>query len=965
MVDTLIKHWIVGQANGQALQPARFAIPAQPGGVPTLSAPPALEALGAMPVALTVDRRLDTLAAPVLTTAAVTEGLGLDTTEAGLFQTYLRSIMGQADNEAILRQQVLRYAVDHGYEPALRSALLARSMSCYAHTGKASGTAARIRARARGMTPDSTPRGSDLLKAGGGPFIGPRGGKWADAAHTIPWSDDFTQGQKIAVTVHPRIVNRNMADKTQEYPAWEHTYYVGPPRADGQVQLSRHADGRYGPTMPRESVKHFVNDQAGVVDLPPSGHPDIDAVTSGKAKFLGKGDDGMAFKHGDKVVKVSTTVPYQPDNQGHRSPEADADMMRQQVTVGNHLADLGVPCIQRSEFVKHGDKGFQIKPWVEIPEKFTKDQLEKLQDAVLEMHKRGYALHDEVQAGLDDKGEPVMFDVGKAAPLPEAGKQSREWAIDDDMGHLHRFFQASDVPFVRRDKDEGEQAWQKVHNTIHGDKKVNPGFLAMLAGMAADKRRKRAKAQGAEDNDLTMGTIDGDHAEALAQIHEKHGPLPTTELERAKAVIHPDYHFFLPAHGVDDEVKKAAIYYGPEGGTYSDPEHKHYVDPMAAMTKAPPSVKAMEREIGKTDAKGERLYRVVGITDETSECEHCGKKNLKRVVVMQHKDGGEPVRVGTSCAAKAQGWTEKTPTQQQTRAEKELEETAHAQATAEVDGELRANPLPREFTVEVSPHVIGHKIVAKRGIFSTEILANKHLNHTVQGRTQELHDSIQRNGYAVDSIVRQQLIAQRASKLLREAKNGPPLVDEKGEYIRDARGRVIEGPKRVLSAPTAAAAPRLDVRESFPKQIERTNAGYTHVMDVSGPAFAAAYQRDQNEPLAWNAGRLDKLRALTTPLDSMPHVYADSMGRLAVHDGRHRLALAAERGVTIPVAMHPENVEAVTRQLAKSLAPAHVQTDVVRKEVTELLRAGLSAEDVQTALPHYPADLVRQVLGEA
>lgn len=28
-----------------------------------------------------------------------------------------------------------------------------------------------------------------LEKSGGGPFIGPRGGKWADAAHTIPWDD--------------------------------------------------------------------------------------------------------------------------------------------------------------------------------------------------------------------------------------------------------------------------------------------------------------------------------------------------------------------------------------------------------------------------------------------------------------------------------------------------------------------------------------------------------------------------------------------------------------------------------------------------------------------------------------------------------------------------------------------------------------------------------------------------------
>ena len=27
------------------------------------------------------------------------------------------------------------------------------------------------------------------LRKSGGPFIGPRGGKWADAQHTIPWKE--------------------------------------------------------------------------------------------------------------------------------------------------------------------------------------------------------------------------------------------------------------------------------------------------------------------------------------------------------------------------------------------------------------------------------------------------------------------------------------------------------------------------------------------------------------------------------------------------------------------------------------------------------------------------------------------------------------------------------------------------------------------------------------------------------
>jgi hypothetical protein len=48
-------------------------------------------------------------------------------------------------------------------------------------------------------------------------------------------------------------------------------------------------------------------------------------------------------------------------------------------------------------------------------------------------------------------------------------------------------------------------------------------------------------------------------------------------------------------------------------------------------------------------------FKMIGITDETTVCECCGKTNLKKVVVLENINTGEIVRYGVDCAAKAQG----------------------------------------------------------------------------------------------------------------------------------------------------------------------------------------------------------------------------------------------------------------------------------------------------------------------
>ena len=57
-----------------------------------------------------------------------------------------------------------------------------------------------------------------------------------------------------------------------------------------------------------------------------------------------------------------------------------------------------------------------------------------------------------------------------------------------------------------------------------------------------------------------------------------------------------------------------------------------------------------------TDSKA---YKMIGITDEVTSCDCCGRTDLKRTVVLERTDDGVIVYFGTTCGARAIGWTTK------------------------------------------------------------------------------------------------------------------------------------------------------------------------------------------------------------------------------------------------------------------------------------------------------------------
>ena len=253
----------------------------------------------------------------------------------------------------------------------------------------------------------------------------------------------------------------------------------------------------YGTKMPVESVAHFVNDLRGVVYAPPSdpssGDPIVDAVLRGEATFLGKGDDGVVFRvdtpEGPLVVKVSTTVPFQPLNPNHLTPAEAAARLEAQQAASEAMADAGIPGILPSSLVVHeaAQKAFMVKPFVEIPEHLTKSQLDEVAASVEAAHKAGWVFRDALQIGVWD-GRVYHFDTGKAEYLGDAPDAAKRLDPEDywsdahtDVQNLKRLFGEHGARYLtEREKTNPIAEFESLYS-------VNAGLLN-----AAERKKYRS-----------------------------------------------------------------------------------------------------------------------------------------------------------------------------------------------------------------------------------------------------------------------------------------------------------------------------------------------------------------------------------------------------------------------------------------------------------------------------------------
>ena len=213
----------------------------------------------------------------------------------------------------------------------------------------------------------------------------------------------------------------------------EHTFTVGD--HDGHhVTVKSDTGGEY--TMKRDAVKHFADDLNQRVDVPE--HPTsngINLIREGKAQFLGKGDDGMAFDTGDgQVHKVTTSVPYNLAYfRDHRDAIRDAE---RQVWLNNQAIEQGHDLLVPQQFIEHGEKGFTILPKLDLNADLTREQILAYRDKMKAFHDAGWEVNDQVQTGVDAQGNIKIFDTGKLAKRDMSEERS---SMDEDhwnqLGH--------------------------------------------------------------------------------------------------------------------------------------------------------------------------------------------------------------------------------------------------------------------------------------------------------------------------------------------------------------------------------------------------------------------------------------------------------------------------------------------------------------------------------------------------
>jgi hypothetical protein len=229
----------------------------------------------------------------------------------------------------------------------------------------------------------------------------------------------------------------------------------------------------------------------------------------------------MAFRVGDKVVKASTTVPYQPWNPGHVIPREAMEELREQTAMMNMFADMGMNVL-RAEFVEAGDRGFQIHDYLEIPKQLTREQLHQVQDTEIKMHEAGYALQDWPQVGIDSAGRAMMYDTGKAQAVDKNNPHVFEY--DNDM--LVSLYTRNDQPFTDRTDAQGKNRWAKLLFQLYDRKdftdEQSAKFWAVRVNRLADETIGMYKLDyPPEDLPVLTEMMNEQREEALTHIAAK------------------------------------------------------------------------------------------------------------------------------------------------------------------------------------------------------------------------------------------------------------------------------------------------------------------------------------------------------------------------------------------------------------------------------------------------------------
>lgn len=524
----------------QQLQPLRFTIheygatpqTMSPGSVPGLSVPPGtfdMPTASATPAALQAK-------GPTLTLDALTRDLGLDRGEESSLKLAIAPLL-HADNEAILRQALFQYVRQHGYDGPLRAIVLERALSLYRNAGKAAGNAKRIRDRARGLTPTDTPMGVDMQKAQG-PFIGPRGGKWADAKHTIAWDEEahYRNGGErnqpgwVEVQTQDGPVHKEVLHHAGDFAAHKPVGDGG--KADQGWSITHIPSGLSitrvsNKEQAKQAVEHF-NAHVGDAASTKEQTPEARAKMAGALTLWGRKQDPNSPKSDDIAAREKLT-PEQTekfkhlyDKEGHHEQSA-LDAAIGPVKIGTtasgkdiheakHLPDMSkVPYDRQGtyhrmsgEMAQHHNPGFTAQD--------HKEAYRALKQAAGLPHEEQFKrLH--AQAEAHSSAHERM--TGKRADL----------AIHEERQAAERAQDEADTAKFKEDMNGLEIGTTQSGKPIMGnfDHPAHQGFTEQdHADAAAAHRRMRALTAGSLSNSREDARM-RNHHEAQGKAHETTG----------------------------------------------------------------------------------------------------------------------------------------------------------------------------------------------------------------------------------------------------------------------------------------------------------------------------------------------------------------------------------------------------------------------------------------------------------
>jgi hypothetical protein len=232
-------------------------------------------------------------------------------------------------------------------------------------------------------------------------------------------------------------------------------------RGDGKVDIARITeDGELSKvaSIRRENVDRWHDELSGLMrETPDSGNAHLDKVLRGEGEFLGRGQGGMVFGSGDKVVKAATVTPYHW-NQGVRSPEQGNADLRNEADVVDEMIAAGVENLLPLTTIEHEGRVFAVREKVQL-DGFTQEHIDQAGESLSAMNAAGYAMRDRVQIGVGDDGNVKFYDVG------EAGKVSGHWAKDtmnDDHSGLSRIAEEHGLSYVTPKDKEAYPQWESM-----------------------------------------------------------------------------------------------------------------------------------------------------------------------------------------------------------------------------------------------------------------------------------------------------------------------------------------------------------------------------------------------------------------------------------------------------------------------------------------------------------------------